>query len=415
MTRPRILLVGPLPPPYSGWAHVLASWLKPPFADRFELTAFDTKLREDHSRGSVDAEVLRRAAESLIGFPAAARSARPDMVVLFTGPYGALWRDLALLQTARAMGIPVVIRAFGGKLGERIRSLPAPARRMVCGCFGGARALLAEPSEMVQEFRELIPGVPTYQVPNFIHLDEMPSAEALPASDAPVRIVYLGNMTPMKGVEVILDSVDAVCARREAEFHFIGAQHMQAGYLDSFRARAARLRHGARVHVHGQLPRAEALRLAAGCHLFAFPSQWPGEGLPAALVETMAMGLVPVASRWRAIPELVSHRENGLLLERPDSRCLSAAILELAADRALHAELSTRARATVRERYGADAALEQWCRIFDEIARASRAISDPTAALRRRPRPKREGREPARPGRAAAQTFDIIPETEVPS
>lgn len=58
-----------------------------------------------------------------------------------------------------------------------------------------------------------------------------------------------------------------------------------------------------------------------------FPSQW--EGLPFAMIEAMRCGAVPIATPVASVPDLISHQDNGILVDDPTPEALSAAILDV--------------------------------------------------------------------------------------
>ena len=66
----------------------------------------------------------------------------------------------------------------------------------------------------------------------------------------------------------------------------------------------------------------------AAMDLFVFPSR--KEGLGSALLEAMSFSLPVVAARVGGIPDLVSHEENGLLVDAGDAQALAAALIKLA-------------------------------------------------------------------------------------
>lgn len=73
--------------------------------------------------------------------------------------------------------------------------------------------------------------------------------------------------------------------------------------------------------------RRDVPQLLHGADIFVFPSYNEGFGL--VLLEAMACGLPIVACRERAIPEVVLHRETGLLVEPGNSQVFASAIREL--------------------------------------------------------------------------------------
>ena len=103
--------------------------------------------------------------------------------------------------------------------------------------------------------------------------------------------------------------------------------------------------------------------------VFALPSLW--EGLPLALILAMGASRPVVATRLAGIPEVVSDGESGLLVEAGDAGALGAALARVCGDAALRARLGARARAAVRDRFGADAYSAAVIGIYEEfLARA---------------------------------------------
>jgi glycosyltransferase involved in cell wall biosynthesis len=99
--------------------------------------------------------------------------------------------------------------------------------------------------------------------------------------------------------------------------------------------------------------------------VFALPSLW--EGLPLALILAMGAERPVVATRLAGIPEVVTNGDTGLLVEPGNVQQLGAALARVCTDAALRARLGARARAAVRDRFGADAYSESVMRIYEEF------------------------------------------------
>ena len=99
--------------------------------------------------------------------------------------------------------------------------------------------------------------------------------------------------------------------------------------------------------------------------VFALPSLW--EGLPLALILAMGASRPVVATRLAGIPEVVSDGETGLLVEPGDAASLGSALARVCADDVLRARLGAKARAAVRDRFGADAYSAAVMRIYEEF------------------------------------------------
>jgi len=98
---------------------------------------------------------------------------------------------------------------------------------------------------------------------------------------------------------------------------------------------------------------ADAPRLLASLNMFLVFSHL--DGLGARLVEAMAAGLPVAAADVGRARDLITHRENGLLVPARNARALADAVLKAHFDRNLAARLAARGRETVLERYSAEA------------------------------------------------------------
>ena len=137
-------------------------------------------------------------------------------------------------------------------------------------------------------------------------------------------LLHVGRLHPQKGLDVLIDAL----ARPPASelrwtLALVGVGPAEA----SLRKRAASRGLGDRVRFLGTVARPE--RFYAAADLFVFPSRYEAFGI--ALLEAMAAGLPPVASRVDGIPELTG--DAGALLVPPeDPDALSRAIAGLLDD-----------------------------------------------------------------------------------
>ena len=75
------------------------------------------------------------------------------------------------------------------------------------------------------------------------------------------------------------------------------------------------------------------------------------ETLPMAVVEAFAYGVAVVATPLGAVPEVIAHERNGLLVPVGDAEALANALNQLIEDGALRRRLSDAARRDHAERY----------------------------------------------------------------
>ena len=92
------------------------------------------------------------------------------------------------------------------------------------------------------------------------------------------------------------------------------------------------------------------------------------DGLPVVLTEAMAMQLPVVSTTITAIPELVEHNENGLLVPPQDPVALADALQALAGEPELRLRLGRAGRESVVESFNINRSAEQLAQVFKAYA-----------------------------------------------
>lgn len=154
---------------------------------------------------------------------------------------------------------------------------------------------------------------------------------------------FSGNMRPVKGVDVLIRSLD----------YLEDLPHMRLLLVGDVRDRAVlRLARQPRFQSRLRLTgfRSDAPGLMGRCHMCVMPSL-EREGLPRAVIEAMAQGVPAVVSSVGGIPELVIDGVCGRVVPPRDPRALAEAIRTLATDAALRARCGIAARRRIEERF----------------------------------------------------------------
>ncbi len=100
-----------------------------------------------------------------------------------------------------------------------------------------------------------------------------------PPAEGPLKMLYVGNIIALKGLDLALEALKAAAIR--AELTLIG----DGNYLPALKRKTETLGLGGRVMFKGRLPRQEVLELYADYDLFLFPSLHDTGGL--AVIEAM--------------------------------------------------------------------------------------------------------------------------------
>ncbi len=168
-----------------------------------------------------------------------------------------------------------------------------------------------------------------------------------------LRILTVGRISPEKGHVGLIDAFASAVERGlDAELRLVG----DGPDLDIVRRQIEARGMGPRVSMPGRLAEEKVLEEMAGADLFVMTSFM--EGLPVVLMEALALELPVIAPCVAGIPELVIHRETGLLFAPGNWPELTDWMLELAADPELARRMAHAGRARVEREFDVDRAVE---------------------------------------------------------
>jgi glycosyltransferase involved in cell wall biosynthesis len=166
-----------------------------------------------------------------------------------------------------------------------------------------------------------------------------------------LRLIHLGRLDDNQKGVMLLPRIARQLVAAGVQFHLdiIGDGPDRDRLAEAF----ARAHLNAQVTFHGSMRREEALPFLQRAHLFLLPSRY--EGVPWALLETMACGCVPIVSRIAGTTDfVVDHGVNGVLCMVGKASAFAHAIVDLAGDRKRLESLSAAASQTVRERFSVE-------------------------------------------------------------
>lgn len=262
------------------------------------------------------------------------RNHRVDLIHLNHGCLG--WRP-AELWAARLMRIPVVVHCqqVVKKATPNVKSADIV---LTCSKY------LADKSDTAD-----VPKRPIYDLVDLARFDvgKNMRGELGIAEDA-VVFRFVGRTRRAKGVEMFVKLADAI-TQDKVRFLMTG---QQVGVVtpDSYsHDEITRLvRHDNRIRYLGYRPDIE--NIYASSDVIVMPSQGD-EPCAAVLLESGACGKPIIATRTGSTAEIITHGENGFLVERDDFDGMVGWARALADDSALRAEIGRTARKTVERRF----------------------------------------------------------------
>ena len=182
-------------------------------------------------------------------------------------------------------------------------------------------------------------------------------------SEDEIIVGSLGNVRPAKGYDILLHAA-ALLKQSPRSYRFVIAGQKDRGTLyDDLLKLRKKLGLDEKVLFLGFID-APAEFLS---NLDLFLSSSISEGLPLSAIQAMAAKLPLIATRCGGYEELVTHLENGWLVEVGNPQAIADAIELVAADAELRSTLSENARKHAVETFDMAAMLNAYETIYDQL------------------------------------------------
>jgi glycosyltransferase involved in cell wall biosynthesis len=156
-----------------------------------------------------------------------------------------------------------------------------------------------------------------------------------------LRILFLGNLIPRKGLHTLLAALQQLPAGL-CRLSVAGSQQVDPAYVRAIRRQIERGGLSGRVQLLGALPAQALSDCMRAHHVLAVPSSYEGYGI--VYLEGMGFGLPAIATSAGAAAEIITHGVDGFLIPPGEAAALAQGLERLASDRARLQEMSLAAR-----------------------------------------------------------------------
>lgn len=265
---------------------------------------------------------------------------------------------------AAASGLPLVITCHGTDVELLRRS--ALLRQLARGVFARASAVTTV-SESLQ--RRLVAAIPevggrTRVLRMPIDLDAFTAARSV-TRVSPPRILYAGNLVPVKGVDLL---IRAIARLRDightASLRILGEGPDQA----KLQALITQLNLSGLAEIRPFVAQQDMPREYGESTIVVLPTRGDAEGLGLTLVEALAAGCAVVGSASGGIPEVVQDTVTGLLFQDGDDSHLAEQLARLLTDSALRQRLTRQGEAWVREEFDSARAVARYAKLLSDVS-----------------------------------------------
>jgi glycosyltransferase involved in cell wall biosynthesis len=360
VSRKRVLLLGPNLNAVSGVSTHLNQLFGSSLAQDFDLVHF--KIGSE-GKGEGKFASLIRLAGSPFSLGWAILSKRPAIVHLNTSlDRKAFWRDLVYLYVARLLGRKIVYQVHGGDLPRVLFDNDPAKTKWVARALRKTDMVSLLSTEEMEAYAEFVPGVRCELIPNAIDLDSKVEVPSAPKTDA-LELVFVGRLAPTKGVAECIKALKLLHAEGRPMRLTVAGSGPQEAELKSLAETEGMAQH---VDFVGPIFGEEKNKLWRESDIFVFPT-YHHEGLPYALLESMAAGCVPITTRVGGQPDVMQDGVHGLFIPSKDPRALADAVVTLDEDRPLLFEMAKNGIQRITEHYNVERLACQFRDVYNSL------------------------------------------------
>ena len=329
----------------------------------FSYDRNDTKLLEQYHRaGRLPVEIqllvppkwlsgkLGTLVYSLLG-PIIHRTVFKDSRALYTQQVSGAWTALIGKLAFRT---PVLFRC-GYPLSVRFEQERKSVKRAITLLLENALMRFSDhigvtSSIMRDYYGAMNPSAAITVMPNYV---DMSAFHQMQHYDKTQPVLFVGRLAEVKNIANLITA----CGNLGLSLHLYGKGPLE----DELRAHAKS--QGADVHFKGNVQNTELARLHHNHSIFVSCSF--REGLPKAVVEAMASGLIVVGTKTDGLMELIEDGRNGHLIEGYDASAIQAGLEKVLEN--FDPDVGRRASRFVQANYSLDAAVDVSQKILAQI------------------------------------------------
>ena len=215
--------------------------------------------------------------------------------------------------------------------------------KFVLTCTQYGKAYLQQLSPRSEHIHCVYHGIPLYNWPY-----QKDKSIELPA----IKVLYVGRLVEKKGIHTLLQAISQLKERGiDIQCTLIGSGPL----AEALNSQSTRLGLTKKVKfmgyvAHGQLQDHYKKHDVLVCPSVQAKNQ-DMDGLPNVVMEAMAMGLPVVASDLSGIPEIIAHRQTGMLFQAGSVEGIAQHIMTLAQDPELYQKIREAARSQLEQKF----------------------------------------------------------------
>jgi glycosyltransferase involved in cell wall biosynthesis len=362
MTKPKVLLLGKLPPPYMGPSIATDIILKSSLNNYFELVHLDTKINNQISSfGKWSFSKIFRNISIYFKMISLVRKTKTAIILIpISQTTTGFFKDSLFILITKLFGRKVILQLRGSNFKTWVKNSSSINKRYVKYILKKTQGIIVLGNKLRYLFEEYYPDNKIFVVPNGADYT-IPKKNK---SDQ-IKILYLSNLLASKGIEDVFKAIELLNKRVDTKFSIdvIGEWYNEYDKKHCFSIKED---NSLPIHIHSSKGVAEKFQYLTDADIFLFPPREP-EGHPWSIIEAMAAGLPIISTDMGAITESVIDGVNGFIIEPKHPEQIAEKLELLIKDTELRNKMGAASRSLYLANFTETKMVERLTTVFNEI------------------------------------------------
>lgn len=289
---------------------------------------------------------------------------RPDLVVIpISQTTSGFIKDSIYILISRFFLRKTLLQLRGSNFRNWLNGASGVTRAYVAMVLHRAQGVIVQGEKLRYLFSDFFKGDRIFVVPNGA---DYRFKAANPGTNSKLRLLYLSNLQPSKGIEDVLNA--SILVKKN-----YGNLNFEIGIVGSWRDDATKSRY-LKLVSDNNLPATFHLSVAgekkfsflSDADIFIFPPREP-EGHPWVIVEAMAAGLPIISTDQGAITESVIDGVNGFIVEKQNPQQIADKIILLIQNAELRMQMGKESRRLYEENFTEDKMVQRMAACFNKV------------------------------------------------
>ncbi|MBI4963119.1 MAG: glycosyltransferase family 4 protein [Desulfomonile tiedjei] len=373
----RVLMVGPIPPPFGGIASIMDDLVHSSLQEDYDIKIFERIPSESfppYARGLIRANIFRF--KRFWRFFKELRRGNYRLVHIHSSDTAEFLGTTIFMILARVARVRVLLHIQGGDWDEfyTYNSLFRKLYTRV-GLYV-PEAIVVLWSMWVDKIKEMYPAANVRVIRNLLHDQEPPDASEverlrgdLGLSKEDFVVVSVGAVGWRKGTFEILKAIPQIVSEEDSiRFVLVGGEG-KPGEMAQLKQIIESEKLERWVHLTGEVERDTVPLYLALADLFILPSFI--EAMPVSIIEAMRSGLPVISTRVQGIPDTVTDRVTGILIDPGNPQQIAENVLLLKGDDELRMKMAEEGKRLFCERFEFSRGIEELRGLYKEMISSS--------------------------------------------